>query len=760
MAGAQVTNDPIAYSNLFIKKLQVDIGDQANIREWFMDVNNTSALSGRFMKLHQIATYLSNALGEGGSLGTLTRNNKQVRINMKSRKDYVDVVGNISRAVKYFLDNYKDIVDVRVDEGFTPGIDKFVRDILFGAENKVDGEVVSVFEGLFKFEMVRDDGRMVSISKLLDSSVGGEALAEILYNRIISPLNKYLTYNRGELTQADIKSKMTLKDVSRGWADAKDSFYIGRGKTDDIIKLGDISLDLTEGKNKLYGFLATESNNPFEIAMRSLSSAYDAGLKVKRYGGHETTAVEKLIFQGETKTLPGSTTVDFASTSRDILKLVKNEGSLARLAIISDRLESLEGEFARLKANQYSNQYDVDKTAKRVEYYAGLKTELELLVGSKIAMEKLENVFRFSKGRDQGKVTAFGEDWVIWDAKGKEIKQVIREGETNSLNISKSDIVVRGGKKFEFHPAKRQDRLREKWIAYGKPLLEMVTDDGRMVSMDRLQYDGSVIPAYMDFSSQYGKVGRDWGVHRDGEFLAIQRKALLNMFLNDINNRYGLSDPLKRRAFIFKLMTPEIDQNTYVVKESNGKFAYDYKFIENEKISKTVYSYLTDVKEGQSFSKENSMTAMEANSIIHELSRKGNLAYYALTDPYATVNIPFTRTESYLSKVSKRLVDIDRNILRPTNIVSGKEHEFNNAISMINQFINGDRLITPFDMARISRKFIGPRGGVNMFTVGESGNSNPVLVRKAGQKGSAPKLTVDQVFDDIARRKYQCGNVR
>ena len=232
------------------------------------------------------------------------------------------------------------------------------------------------------------------------------------------------------------------------------------------------------------------------------------------------------------------------------------------------------------------------------------------------------------------------------------------------------------------------------------------------------------------------------------------------MFLNDINNRYGLSDPLKRRAFIFKLMTPEIDQNTYVVKESNGKFAYDYKFIENEKISKTVYSYLTDVKEGQSFSKENSMTAMEANSIIHELSRKGNLAYYALTDPYATVNIPFTRTESYLSKVSKRLVDIDRNILRPTNIVSGKEHEFNNAISMINQFINGDRLITPFDMARISRKFIGPRGGVNMFTVGESGNSNPVLVRKAGQKGSAPKLTVDQVFDDIARRKYQCGNVR
>jgi hypothetical protein len=275
--------------------------------------------------------------------------------------------------------------------------------------------------------------------------------------------------------------------------------------------------------------------------------------------------------------------------------------------------------------------------------------------------------------------------------------------------------------------------------------------------MDQLQYDGAVIPAYIDFSSQYAKVGRDWGVHRDGETLATQRKALLNMFMNDIGNRYGLSDPLKRRAFLFKLMTPEIDNSTYVVKESNGKHSYDFKFTENEKISKTVYSYLTDVIEGQAFSRDNSMTKIEAKNIILELSRKHALAYYGLTDPYSTVNIPFTRTASYLGKVSKRLVDIDKNILRPTNVVEGKEHEFNSAISMINQFINGERLITPFDMARISRKIVGARGGVDMFRIGESGNSNPVLVRKTGVRGSEPKQTIDQLFDDMAKRRRFCG---
>ena len=757
MAGSKVVNDPLEYSNLIIKKLQVDMGDQAGMRAWFEDVNNTSALRGRFMKLHQISTYLSNALGEGGTLGTLTINNKQVRIKMKSRKDYVNVVGDISRTVKYFLDNYKDIVDVRTEAGFAPGVDKFVRDILFGAENVVNGQVMSRFEGLFKFV---GEGNNPDINQArLNAGVGGELLSETLYNQIVSPLNRYLSYNRGELTQADIKSKITLKDVHRGWSDIRDTFFIKKGRKDRVLDLDAIKLDLTEGKNLLYDFLTVESNNPFDIAMASLSSAYDTGLKVKRHAGHLQTNIENLIFEGESKTLLKG--VDgLRSTSRQIFRMVKDEGSLAKLVIISDRLESLGGELARLQANQYSNQYDVDKIAKRVDYYAGLKTELELLVGSKIAVERLENVFRYSKGRKEGMQTAFGEDWVVWDSQGKNIKQVIREGETNKRDISPSDLVVRGGKSFEFHPPKRQDRLREKWIAYGKPQLEMATEDGRMVAMDKLQYDGSVIPAYIDFSSEYRKIGREWAVHRDGELLAIQRKALLNMFMNDIGNSYGLSDPLKRRAFLFKLMTPEMDNSTYVVKESNGKYAYDYKFTENEKISKTVYSYLTDVVEGQSFSRDNSMTRIEANNMIQELSRKGALAFYGLTDPYSTVNIPFTRTSSYLDKVSKRLVDIDKNILRPTNVVKGQEHEFNSAISMINQFINGDRLITPFDMARISRKIVGTRGGVDMFRVGESGNSNPVLVRKAGVRGSEPKQTIDQLFNDLAKRRRNCEGGR
>ena len=77
--------------------------------------------------------------------------------------------------------------------------------------------------------------------------------------------------------------------------------------------------------------------------------------------------------------------------------------------------------------------------------------------------------------------------------------------------------------------------------------------------------------------------------------MATERKALIDTFLNDLQNKYGLNDQLKRRAFIFKLLTPEIDQSTFIVRENRGKHFYDFKFTENEKISKTVYSYLTEV---------------------------------------------------------------------------------------------------------------------------------------------------------------------
>ena len=118
------------------------------------------------------------------------------------------------------------------------------------------------------------------------------------------------------------------------------------------------------------------------------------------------------------------------------------------------------------------------------------------------------------------------------------------------------------------------------------------------------------------------------------------------------------------------------------------------------------------------------MSSIEADQLIKELANTHALAHYGLSNPYVSVDMAFTRTEGYLSNGSKRLVDIDRNVLKPTNVVKAQEHDFNRKIA-----------------------------GSNLFTTGESGSSNPVVVRKHGVVGSEPKETVSELFNRIKDRK-------
>ena len=73
------------------------------------------------------------------------------------------------------------------------------------------------------------------------------------------------------------------------------------------------------------------------------------------------------------------------------------------------------------------------------------------------------------------------------------------------------------------------------------------------------------------------------------------------------------------------------------------------------------------------------------------------------------------------------------------------------ALTMINQFINGDRLITPFDMARIARNVgVGTTTPTrNMFRFGESGNFN----RKFGLEGRDKIKTNQQGLDAIREKR-------
>ena len=743
--GYQVKVDANEYALLVDKEVDFAIRNHETLKEWFRDVNNSSKLRGRFVKLHQIMSYLSNAIGEGGVIGEYVLDNKAINITMKDKKSYIDTVDSVAGAVKLFLDNYKTMLDIPIDkQGFSKIIDQTIKDILFGREYFINNEIdkSKSFVGLFRIQAKDKKGISENIIK-------NETIKNHLYDTIIRPLGRYLTYNRGEFTEGETKSKIRLKDIYTGMTDMKNSYFTE--KFPSIIDQ-DLKLNLDAGKRTMQAFLTETSRAPFDIAMRSLYSMYDNALGRDIAPSGRPTPVEELIFKGERSSLTeGFILGDVQNISREIAKLVKSEGQMANLIVLSDKLASITGEYEKIKSNPYSTEYEIKQIENRLNYYTELKSELEMVIGSRENYLSSNNVFSFRDGRNEKTVTAYGSDWVVWSG-GRDkpvIKQVIKEGETNEIKIGKSDVIVIGGKKFEITSPTKQTKLRSRWIAFGKPLLKTTLENSDVVSMTDMVYRGTIIPAYAEFTSSFRKLTRDYMKHQDGQLLSNQRKALLHTFFNDISGKYGLTDALKRKAFIYRLLTPELMQDTFTIMEKNGEYTRDFKFTDNEKISKTVYGYLTEVMNKEGWSKENVLSANEAKGIISELAKMQNLSYHGISSPYNMVEMDLTRTERYINNFNKRLINIDNDVLTTAAKMTDVRQE--EALTMINQFINGDRLITPFDMARIARNIgVGTTTPTrNMFRFGESGNFN----RSFGLEGREKIKTNQEGLDAIRERR-------
>ena len=126
-----------------------------------------------------------------------------------------------------------------------------------------------------------------------------------------------------------------------------------------------------------------------------------------------------------------------------------------------------------------------------------------------------------------------------------------------------------------------------------------------------------------------------------------------------------------------------------------------------------------------------------------------NLAYHGISSPYNVTEMDLTRTERYINNFNKRLINIDNDVLKTAAKVTDVRQE--EALTMINQFINGDRLITPFDMARLAKNIgVGTTTPTrNMFRFGESGNFN----RSFGLEGRSKIKTNQEGLDAIRERR-------
>ena len=107
-----MSGDSYAFADHLIRDLQVSLQNggfkNQDIATWLQDHKGSELLRGRFVKMHNIMTYFTNAFPEGGNILSFKDvNNQAYTVRFKGGYKYTTAADQVSHWVKIFIDNYK-----------------------------------------------------------------------------------------------------------------------------------------------------------------------------------------------------------------------------------------------------------------------------------------------------------------------------------------------------------------------------------------------------------------------------------------------------------------------------------------------------------------------------------------------------------------------------------------------------------------------------------------------------------------------------
>ena len=662
--------------NLLLERFDTNIQNSADIRNWGSVQQQSLVTRGRFVKLHNIFTYLQNAIGMNGELGRVKMGTQEYTLRMKDVDAYLDAVGEISGATKEFIDSYEK--PPSADQ-----IEMFISDIFFGTRKgrSWSSEAGRDFNGIFEMVDTKNEQKVLSIRDR-------DSVRDFINFKVISPLSKYLRYNRGEVSDGVSSKALKLKDIYFGRLDLENSFdpknnwNTKLGKTDDT----DLSVDLTSGIKQVQDYFKI-SRNPFDIATDQLARIYNSNYS--RKNANDTFGISKILLQAENKLLNET---DYSSTlASDLYKYVKQEGSFVELSKLNDKIRYLKSQESYLSNSKYDREAELQSVRKSLNELNEAASDLQMVLGSEIDKMQDINKVTFNKGFGANEYNAGKNTYVVWDSKGKNIKQVIRKGSTNRLPIAKSDIAIMNGRRFEITHPEQNRILKSKYQAFNT-----MPTSGDVV-FDRNKMESVIKPLYDSFRDEFSALT---DVHKgDPMALSVARRNLVHQYLTGGNQtKHGLSisptDPLAVEALVYRMLSPEINRKVVAqYKIHDGYDAYDAAYYEVPGISKAVMTYLNEASNKTNFTKLHHDTAMMFGDVLRKVISMQSRAYMNNSyDRLPLMNMDFSYNPK--NRLMNRLKNASLN--RDVKTGLGADHQ----IRAINEFINGERYLSPTDAYR------------------------------------------------------------
>ena len=598
------------------------------------EINATDLARGRFVKMHQTMTYLHNIFRDNPTMIRMKspfKAHDTIEVRMSTDKlRYFNSVDQVSANVKLFLDMYKENPTF-----YTENPNTLLRELFFGFDRNGIKQ-----EGLFDLYDSKT-GERIRDKSILDISERMSRVREDIYNGLISPINRYLKYNKG--TTVDESNR----DVS---ATLQDYQNARRGLLFSILpnKNGlNYRVEKTPSKDIVYenkfmyesanNYFA-ESLNPFDVAMRELHKVSN-----KHYGFDEINPGSHYILnylrEGRMpdgwvlpKNIDPELTREFELNTiarQAMTQLAKKSGDIIRFEELTANLRRINSKLEYLDSIGGGRGERVQETM-----------EYQNLLSEKIRSEQLKSIVEESlsydptnpnndyvsnpakkKPRKKGKYTNFERFPVVVAKPDGTTKEVILPNMKNTRDIYSNDRLVINGHRYEIVDGQSQMGLRSDYKAFGGKV-KYVRKDGKVVHISRGEQT-FIDSQYRDLLKEINQVYSDLPIKNQaslGEY-AAKRTALI---LDKLASPDFANQPERQMALLFRMLRPNWDSKVSPIiptrygNHSSTAVVGSVKYIEN-KLAKSVWNALAQVANGSIETAKGGLDKQRANTILKDL---------------------------------------------------------------------------------------------------------------------------------------------
>ena len=721
-------------------------GDYARVKDQLADVNK---FRGRVVKAHQVATYLVNAFGDYRGTNRKQTGGETVvgEINLGMGLGLGEIIlrnpGEITsnktfvRAlVKKFLDYYKNPPE-RMDS--------------FDAQKEVVKEIYFGTDGMFTVRPIdplkaRTPESAAQIAEGFYNSSNARVLKDYMMDNLINPLSKYISYNKGEVSSAEGVMKATLQDFAFAYNNTRRSLTTvpSYSKKPDMNLRNPGDFNIQQGKDRLWDYINNESRAPFDRGMKSLHDIHSSRSGHKMDITNPTTElIESAVNSGFDAAMVNNWMNN--NLNKVYRHYVKNQAKVIELKELGTSIEAIERQMFQIESfnkKTYSDSPEYKALSEKLIAMKNAEASLNAIVST---FDK-ENTFQIRFPNKDGSTIKEGfyqnrgdVPIVVYNRKGKErvVSEVIQPGDRNRFNLQDNSVGVMNGRRFKVVDGGEYRDSKASFNVFGG--LIKYRDGSTMPITEKLYVDSQVnkfVAKVMENNAKYpDRPGMDRMKYGEK---SIETEALLN------NALLKLDGPEQRKAFLFKLLTPKVDQNVIAITSSSdlpgSHTTFDYAFKKNY-WEPNVYKYLAGKASGSRFQDTNSIISKaEAQGLIDLVTKMKTVEMYKLYNP--TYHINNLSPELSTSKATNSDLDIVSGRLNESFLNKVNAADIHNS-TIVNNFLDwmtGKRMMTPSELNAITNEFVNKHGFnpadmyLNQrFSIDGAGNKTPYGETNLGQ---------------------------